>query len=257
MHCEACGNENRPGSRFCDRCGAALSLSCPACGTPNRGDAQFCSECGGAMGRAGQADAPASPATERRQVSVLFADIVGFTSFAEGRDPERVRELQSRYFELASETVERHGGTVEKFIGDAVMAVWGTPTAHEDDAQRAARTGLQLLEAVEALGHGLQARAGVVTGEAAVTIGATNQGMVAGDMVNTAARLCSIAKAGELIVSETTMRQIAPYVDAVSLPAVKVKGKEKELRIYNVLGLAASGENTGSDWRDSEHTRPL
>ena len=133
------------------------------------------------------------PAAERRMVSVLFTDLVGFTTHAEGRDPEDVRELLSRYFETARAIVDRHGGTIEKFIGDAVVAVWGSPAAHEDDAERSVRAALELVAAVRDLGGEaaleLAARAGIATGETAVTIGAVGQGMVAGDIVNTAARI--------------------------------------------------------------------
>src|SRR5207244_6029836 len=132
-----------------------------------------------------------APTAERRLVSVLFADLVGFTTLSESRDSEEVRELLSAYFERSKQLIERYGGTVEKFIGDAVMAVWGTPAAKEDDAERAVRAALDLVDAVRNLGPGIAARAGVLTGEAAVTLGATNQGMVAGDIVNTAARLQS------------------------------------------------------------------
>ena len=139
---------------------------------------------------------PAQPAAERRLVSVLFADLVGFTTASEGRDAEETRELLSRYFETARTLIERYGGTVEKFIGDAVMAVWGTPVAQEDDAERAVRTALDLVAAVPELDPGLRARAGVLTGEAAVTLGAAGQGMVAGDLVNTASRIQSAAEPG-------------------------------------------------------------
>src|SRR3990172_346227 len=127
------------------------------------------------------ATAAAKPAggAERRLVTVLFADLVGFTPFAEERDAEDVRDTLSRYFDLCSDIVGRYGGTIEKFIGDAVMAVWGVPTAHEDDAERAVRAALELVDAVTALGPGIKARAGLLTGEAAVTVDATNQGMVA------------------------------------------------------------------------------
>src|SRR4029450_6974759 len=121
----------------------------------------------------------------------LFADLVGFTAASESRDAEDPGELLTQYFDLARTLVTRDGGAVEKFIGDAVMAVWGTPTAREDDAERAVRAALDLVSAVTDLGAEvgapeLRARAGVVTGEAAVTIGATQEGMVAGDLVNTA-----------------------------------------------------------------------
>ena len=137
---------------------------------------------------------------ERRLVSILFADLVGFTTMSEARDAEDVRELLSRYFDTCRTLIARYGGTVEKFIGDAVMAVWGAPVAQEDDAERAVRAALDLAAAVEALGAevgsaDLRARVGVLTGEAAVTIGA-RQGMVAGDLVNTASRIQSVAEPG-------------------------------------------------------------
>jgi class 3 adenylate cyclase len=126
--------------------------------------------------------------------SVLFCDVVGFTPLSEARDPEAVRELLSRYFAVARTVIGRYGGVVEKFIGDAVMAVWGTPVAAEGDAERAVRAALDLVTAVAALGEelgvpGLAARTGVVTGEVAVTLGAVGEGMVAGDAVNTASRV--------------------------------------------------------------------
>src|SRR5207244_3460860 len=124
-----------------------------------------------------------APEAERRFVSVLFADLVGFTTLSESRDPEEVRELLSRYFDTSRQLITRYGGTVEKFIGDAVMAVWGTPVAREDDAERSVRAALDLTEAVTALGEevgapDLRARAGVLTGEAAVTLGAEGERMV-------------------------------------------------------------------------------
>ena len=199
MICQQCFSENDPARKFCGECGAALARGCPSCGAPNPANVKFCGECGSALGAAvsaGAADgvlpAAEKPSAERRLFSVLFADLVGFTTVAESRDAEEVRELLSRYFDTCRRLIDLYGGTVEKFIGDAVMAVWGTPIATEDDAERAVRAGLDLVAAVTALGDelgidGLHARAGVLTGEAAVSIGAEGQGMVAGDMVNTAA----------------------------------------------------------------------
>ena len=223
MICSTCGTANRLGAKFCMECGSALAAGCPACGAQNPPGAKFCSECatplapaGGspgvvpgaaaqATGRSAASSSP-EPVAERRVVSVLFADLVGFTPFAEERDAEDVREVLTRYFDLAREIIGRYGGTVEKFIGDAVMAVWGAPVAREDDAERAVRAGLEVVDAVRVLGPGIQARAGVLTGEAAVTIGATNQGMVAGDLVNTASRLQSAAAPGVVLVGEATQR---------------------------------------------------
>src|SRR5205807_3094707 len=125
----------------------------------------------------GRPEAAAAPSSERRLVTVLFADLVGFTSLSEARDPDEVREFLSRYFDECRTLIRRYGGTVEKFIGDAVMAVWGTPVAQEDDAERAVRAALDLVQAVAELGHevgwpDLKARAGALTGEAAVAVGA-------------------------------------------------------------------------------------
>ncbi len=147
MTCPACAAENRAGSRFCDQCGESLAVPCPSCGNANRADARFCASCGSALANPPAGPVPAlapraAAAGERRFVTVVFADIVGFTTFAEDRDPETVRELLSRYFETVTAILERHGGSVEKFIGDAVMAVWGTPVAHDDDAERAVRASL-------------------------------------------------------------------------------------------------------------------
>src|SRR5438034_8885804 len=205
MICSACGADNEAGRKFCKECGTALVVICGSCSSPNAPDSKFCGECGrplttaspGAIAREPAArSATSAPAMERRVVSVLFADLVGFTTISERRDAEDVRELLPRYFDAARDAVERHGGLVEKFIGDAVMAVWGTPTAHEDDAERAVRAALELVEGVGALGGQVGApelamRVGVVTGQAAVTIGAEGEGMVAGDLVNTASRVQS------------------------------------------------------------------
>jgi len=148
-------------------------------------------------------------AVERRFVSVLFADLVGFTPLSENRDAEDVRELLSRYFELAAGVIARYGGEVEKFIGDAVMAVWGTPVAQEDDAERAVRAALDLVEAVGEFGRQanidhLAARAAVLTGEAVVNLGAAGQGMVAGDLVNAASRVQALAEPGSVLVGDAT-----------------------------------------------------
>ncbi len=197
MTCAHCGTENPAGQRFCGSCGTALAQTCASCGAANPPGQRFCGECGTALGDGASAAAPSPvpvPTAERRLVSVLFADLVGFTTLSESRDAEEVRELLSRYFDSCRRLIELYGGTVEKFIGDAVMAVWGTPVATEDDAERAVRAALDLVTAVGALGEelgaeNLRARAGVLTGEAAVTLGATGQGMVAGDLVNTASRV--------------------------------------------------------------------
>ena len=184
--------------------------------------------------------AATAPAAERRLVSVLFADLVGFTSLSEMRDAEDTRELLSRYFETSRRLIELYGGTVEKFIGDAVMAVWGTPTATEDDAERAVRAALDLVAAVSALGDevgapGLHARAGVLTGEAAVTLGAEGQGMVAGDLVNTAARIQSAAHPGTVLVGDATRRATESAVVYEDAGTHELKGKEESAQLFRAL----------------------
>ena len=184
--------------------------------------------------------APSADAgAERRLVSVLFADLVGFTPFAAARDAEDVRETLTRYFDLASDVIGQYGGTVEKFIGDAVMAVWGAPIAHEDDAERAVRAALELVDAVRALAPGIQARAGVLTGEAAVTIGATNQGMVAGDLVNTASRLQSVAQPGTVLVGESTERSASSAIVFEDAGEHELKGKDGPVRAWRAVRVVA------------------
>ncbi len=255
MICPNCGSENRPGRKFCGRCAAPLELMCPSCGAANEPDMSFCGECATALVtgaspatlvRGGPAGTMSEPAlAERRLVTVLFADLVGFTPFAEERDAEEVRDTLTRYFDLASEVIGRYGGTVEKFIGDAVMAVWGAPTAREDDAERAVRAGLDLVDAVRSLGPTIQARAGILTGEAAVTLGATNQGMVAGDLVNTAARLQSVAQPGTVLVGEATQRASSAAIAFEEVGDQALKGKQAPVAAYRALRVVAQRGGQG------------
>ena len=268
MTCSNCGTENKPDRKFCRSCGVALASGCPACGAANDPEDRFCGTCGtdmraGAVGvqaataarpsallRPGPAAAP-SPVAERRVVSILFADLVGFTALSADRDPEETRELLSRYFDLSRDVIGRYGGTVEKFIGDAVMAVWGAPTAHEDDAERAVRAALELVDAVRLLsdpdaGLELQLRAGVLTGEAAVTLGAQGQGMVAGDLVNTASRLQAVAPPGSVLVGESTRRAVGPAIFFEAAGDQVLKGKPAPVpafRAVRVVGERRGGPN--------------
>jgi class 3 adenylate cyclase/tetratricopeptide (TPR) repeat protein len=185
------------------------------------------------------------PVAERRLCSVLFCDVVGFTPLSEARDPEAVRELLSRYFGVARTVISRHGGVVEKFIGDAVMAVWGTPTATEGDAERAVRAALDLVSAVEALGAevgvpGLAARAGVVTGEVAVTLGAVGEGMVAGDAVNTAARVQSAARPGQVLTDAATQRLAGSAIGFADAGEHALKGKAEPQRLWRATRVVSA-----------------
>ncbi len=247
--CATCGTENDAGRKFCLECGTSLAAGCPACGSPNPPAARFCGECGarlvGAASAASAAPVPAAAVAERRVVSVLFADLVGFTTLAEHRDAEEVRDLLSRYFDLARGVVGRHGGTIEKFIGDAVMAVWGAPTSHEDDAERAVRTALEIVGEVRGLGPEVHARVGVVTGEAAVTIGAIGEGMVAGDMVNTASRLQGMAPPDVVLVGEATMHAASGAIAFEEAGDQLLKGKSTPVPAWRALRVVAERGGRG------------
>jgi class 3 adenylate cyclase len=237
LACPSCGTPNEPGERFCGECGTGLPIVDSAPGP------------GAAVSRPG-ADAAAplaggESAAERRLVTVLFADLVGFTPFAEERDAEDVRDVLSRYFAMATEVIERYGGRVEKFIGDAVMALWGAPVAREDDAERAVRAALDLVDAVRALGPTIQLRAGVLSGEAAVTLGATNQGMVAGDIVNTAARLQAVAPPGRVLAGESTYRAASKAIVFEAAGDQVLKGKAAPVPAWLALRVVAQRGGRG------------
>jgi class 3 adenylate cyclase/tetratricopeptide (TPR) repeat protein len=241
--CGSCGRENREGRKFCVGCGRPLAaaLECATCGAPYEPGERFCGDCGTALAATASPPVatppPQTAVAERRLVSVLFADLVGFTTLSESRDPEEVRELLSRYFDTCRRLVGLYGGVVEKFIGDAVMAVWGTPVATEDDAERAVRTGLDLVAAVQALGQeagivGLRLRAGVLTGEAAVNTAAVGEGMVAGDLVNTASRVQSVAEPGSVFVGEATRRATDGTIVYEPAGSFELKGKKGETPLW-------------------------
>jgi class 3 adenylate cyclase/tetratricopeptide (TPR) repeat protein len=189
---------------------------------------------------------PASAASivERRLVSVLFADLVGHTALSEERDVEDVRDLLSRYAEIARTIVARYGGEIEKFIGDAVMAVWGSPTAREDDAERAVRAALDLLPAVASLGNelgvpGLAARAAVLTGKAAAVLGARGEGMVAGDLVNSASRVQALADPGTVLVGEATRRATDASIAYADAGQRLLKGKVEPVPLWRAVRVTA------------------
>ncbi len=247
--CAACGAEMGPGDRFCAQCGAPQSQACPTCGRENPPGNRFCPGCGSALAAGASpagalAGGPGPTASERRLVSVLFADLVGFTTLSEHRDPEEVRALLSQYFDRCRSLIERYGGTVEKFIGDAVMAVWGTPVAREDDAERAVRAALALTQAITLLGEevgipSLRVRAGVLTGNAAVEVGAEGEGMVLGDTVNTASRLQSIAAPGTVLVDDVTRRASEAAIAYEDAGEHQVKGREQPVRAWTALRVVA------------------
>jgi len=234
---------------------------CPACGAPLDADNNFCVDCGTPVAAAIASASPraagvAKPVegrglgAERRLCSVLFVDLVGFTPLAEKRDPEEIRELLSLYFERAQAVIGRYGGTVEKFIGDAVMAVWGAPVANEDDAERAVRAALDVVASVTELGResglpDLAARAGVVTGEVAITIGKGAEGMVVGDAVNSASRLQSVAPPGTVLVDESTWRAASGAIAFTEVGELSLKGKEESVKAWRALRVVAQRRGVG------------
>jgi class 3 adenylate cyclase len=259
MSCVSCGTALPAGAKFCLECGTPTTPSCASCGTELVPGAKFCLECGTPTAGASPRTIPATatpatggPTAERRVTSVLFGDLVGFTTLSEARDPEEVRELLSRYFDTARDVIERYGGTIEKFIGDAVMAVWGVPTAHEDDAERAVRAGVDLAEAVASFGEsvgapGLAMRVGIVTGEVAVTVGAVGEGMVAGDAVNTAARVQAKAEPGTVWVDAQTRALTRGAIDFTETGAHELKGKAEPVELFAVAAVmgGVGGERSG------------
>jgi class 3 adenylate cyclase len=230
--CASCGKENPEGFAFCGYCTAPLT------------------------------ELPAAPVQEERKVvSVLFCDLVGFTAASEQQDPEDVRARIRPYHARLREEIERYGGTVEKFVGDAVMAVCGAPIAHEDDAERAVRAGLAILEAIAELNEAdpvldLQVRVGISTGEAVVALGARpeqGEGMVTGDVVNTAARIQGAAPVGGVAVGEQTYRATSRVFEYEPLVPVSVKGKAEPLALWRAKAARA---RFGTDI-SRQYTTPL
>jgi class 3 adenylate cyclase/tetratricopeptide (TPR) repeat protein len=212
--------------------------TCPLCGEENPERARFCLACGAPLA--------AGPALEeeRKVVSILFVDLVGFTATSDRVDPEDVRARLRPYHARLKEEIERIGGTVEKFVGDAVMAAFGAPVAHEDDAERAVRAGLGILEAIDELdeaapGLGLSVRAAVNTGEAVVALRARpaeGEGFVTGDVVNTAARLQQAAPVGTLVVGEQTFETTKHVIEYEQLEPISAKGKAEPLGVWRAIG---------------------
>ena len=211
---------------------AAPAPVCAACSTVNAYGAGFCHACGAPL------VADASLET-RKTVTVLFCDVVAFTELAGRIDPEALRNVMSRFFDLAAATIERHGGTVEKFIGDEVMAVFGVPAVREDDALRTVRAAIELRDAIPALetelaGTRLEVRIGINSGEVVAGDPRTGHGFVTGEPVALGKRLQQRAAAGEVVLGETTYALIAHAVEAAPLEPLKVKGKSDEVRAFRL-----------------------
>ena len=199
--------------------------ACPSCGRANADDARFCSACGTAL------SAPEPAREQRKVVTVLFCDLVGSTALGESTDPEALRARMRRYFEDLRVILERHGGTVEKFVGDAVMAVFGIPVSHEDDALRAVRAAAEMQAAIAA--HGLEARIGVNTGE--VVVGGKGETLVTGDAVNVAARLEQAAASCETLIGAETRLLVRDAVRVEPVDPLALKGKSEPVEAFRLL----------------------
>jgi class 3 adenylate cyclase len=253
LRCPKCGSEVEEGQRFCGACGGLLALVCAVCGTENPLSNRFCGSCGAELAR----PQVVREIEERRVVTVLFADLVGFTSRAEALDPEDVRGMLSRYYARLRSDLEAHGGTVEKFIGDAVMAVFGAPVAHGDDPERAVRAALAIRDSLremnqEDASYDLQLRVGVNTGEAIVMLGsaASGEGMVAGDVVNTASRLQTAAPQNGILVGIDTYRATNGCITYEEVQPLSIKGKQEPVHAWLAL-------EAGSLAGERPHRAPL
>ena len=265
MNCPNCRQENSDSVKYCNECGYELGNPCPNCGNHNPAGSKFCNECGRDL-RPTEATAsvegtpseavfqetqaksalPVSPAFEgeRKYVTVLFSDLSGYTAMSERLDPEEVKEIMDRIFGDISQIVYKYEGFIEKFIGDAVMALFGVPQTHEDDPIRAIRAAIEMHAQIDHLSPEYEKRIGkplalhsgihtglVVTGDVDMTKGTHG---VLGDTINLASRFMGLAQSGDILIGQNTYRQVEEYFNFEDLGRVKVKGKAEEVQVYRV-----------------------
>src|SRR4051812_13473237 len=261
--CPNCSAENPERARFCMSCGGELAPHCPSCGTENPAGAKFCMQCGTAFGEAASAAKPRAPAPaaapaeappeERRQATVLFADLSGYTAAAERMDPEAVKALVDRTLRRLGEEIERFGGSIDKFIGDNVMGVFGAPVTHEDDPERAVRAGLAMQGAMEGAnrisqekyGVEFSLRVGINSGE--VMAGAVgDRYTVMGDAVNVAARLQAAGRPSTVTVGESTYLSTREAISYERLEPLTLKGKEEPVPAWEATKTLSEPRRTTS-----------
>lgn len=260
MLCPSCGSDNRETAKFCGECGAKLEAACPACGAAVEAGQKFCDNCGHNLEAAAppadvQKAVPAPKAApaqdgERRQVTVLFADISGFTKLSQEHDAEDVHALLNGFFTVADAAIGEYGGHIDKHIGDNVMALFGAPTAHTNDPERAVRAALDIHTAVSELDPPLRVHIGVAAG----TVVASGTGSeahqeytVTGDTVNLAARLQDAAKAGETLIADEVYQQVSGLFRCESAAGKDLKGIEGPVRAWHVLAPSDSAQR-GAEW---------
>ncbi|MDH3798167.1 MAG: AAA family ATPase [Desulfobacterales bacterium] len=242
MKCPECQVEDSGESKFCRECGAQLLMLCPKCGRENRSEDRFCGECGKALE---EEITESKTGGERKHITVLFSDLSGYTELAEKLDPEEVKDIISQLFDGASEIIVKYGGFVEKFVGDAIMAIFGVPDVHEDDPLRAIKTAREIHDLVgvksneyeDKIGRPLSMHSGintglVVTGDVDAANGTHG---VAGDTINLAARLSSLSKDGEILVGPDTYQQAGGYFTFENLGPTRIKGRSQPVEVYKVL----------------------
>lgn len=256
MLCSQCQHDNLRHAKFCGQCGQRLGLPCPHCKAPNVPTNNFCSECGAPLNQTAES-APSPPqrrggektigVSERKHITVVFSDLTGYTALLEKVDPEEVKEVMTQVFSGVVSIVERYEGTIERIVGDGVLALFGTPIAHEDDAVRAIRASLAIHKLVREKGrefrkrlngHPLSMHTGinsglVVTGQVDLEHGRHG---IAGDTINTAARLADLAAANEIVAGPGTYRLAMGHIDFETGPSTRVKGKSRRIQIYKVRG---------------------
>ena len=255
MRCSKCGGDNREGRKFCADCGAPIAAKCRQCGASNEPGEKFCGECGLALDAPVgiTLDAPVGAPMprpelvpkpeitgERRHLTVLFCDLVGSTAIAAQLDPEEWRETVAGYHRAAAEAITRFDGHVAKYLGDGVMAYFGWPAAHDNDAERAARAGLAILDAIAKLneqpGHAkLSARVGIDSGPVVIGKGAGNEAEVFGDVPNIAARVQAAAEPGTVAITDATHRLVSGLFVVEDRGAQELKGIERPLQLYRVV----------------------
>jgi class 3 adenylate cyclase/tetratricopeptide (TPR) repeat protein len=243
MRCSNCGSENAAGKRFCGDCGARLANHCPKCGAHNPAGKRFCGDCGALLDSA--TPAPAEPgygdlSGERRHLTVLFCDLVNSTSIAAQLDPEEWRETVGSYHRAAAEAITRYGGHVAKYLGDGVMAYFGWPEAHDNDAERAARAGLAVLEEVSKLNQQsthpkMSVRVGIDSGAVVVGAGAGKDTDVFGEAPNIAARVQAVAAPGTVLLTASTHRLVSGLFVVEERGAQELKGVADPVELYRVL----------------------
>ena len=247
MLCAKCNYDNPADAQFCMKCGAKIEHRCAACNTENPGDANFCRKCGAAL----RASAPVKDQTstvelvagvegERRHLTVLFCDLVGSTEIASHLDPEEWRGIIGEYHRAATQAIRRFGGHVAQYLGDGVMAYFGWPEAHDNDAERAARTGLAILDAISKLNEHpthpkLAARIGIDSGAVVVGAGAGGDTDVFGDTPNIAARVQTVAEAGTVVITEEVHRLVSGLFVVEDRGAQALKGIERPVQLYRVV----------------------